>query len=388
MLRRTLFLLTSAIFIPACPGGGGDDTTAGGTSTSGAASSGTTGDATTTDATSTSTPTSSTTGSPTTDGTTGDATTGGSTGPICDPGGLNCVCDMGACEQGLVCDDGVCVAGLDCGAIPAGPFDVEPVFGGYAKSEDLAFDGAGNLALKRDGEVVLVTADQQEALLADGLPQVYGTRFATNGDLLLALPQQGVLQAIAPDGTATDVAAGLQSPNGVYVDPTGGVWLTEFGGSRVVRFDAQWNKATVYEGPLAASANGVVLDPARGLLFFTNYGAGRLLKIAVDAQGVPDGEPVEVAAVAGAKLDGLALDACGHVYAVDQGNGHLFRVRLDAQGAAAGDPEQLAVFPKNVANAQFGAGPGFDPESLYAAGNPGDVYRVAVGVPGAPIGLP
>lgn len=279
-------------------------------------------------------------------------------------------------------------AGIECAEVPNGPFAPELVWSGYDGSEDLAFDGAGKLALKRQGEVVLVTADQQETTLAGDLPQVYGTRYAATGDLLLALPQQGTLQAISPGGVITEVAAGLQGPNGVYVDPSGGVWLTEFGGSRVVRFAADFTKTTVFEGPEASTANGVVLDPQRGLLFFTNYGAGRLLSVAVDDQGAPMGPPAEVAVVMGAVLDGLTLDACGNVYAVDQGGSQLVRVLLDAGGAAIAAPEVVATFPSNVANAQFGQGPGFEPESLYLAGNPGDVYRVAVGVPGAPIGLP
>jgi hypothetical protein len=70
---------------------------------------------------------------------------------------------------------------------------------------------------------------------------------------------------------------------------------------------------------------------------------------------------------------------------VDQGNSRLYRFTLDAAGALVGEPELLANFPQNVANAQFGSGTGFNPNSLYAAGNPGVVYEVPVGVPGAPV---
>ena len=53
-----------------------------------------------------------------------------------------------------------------------------------------------------------------------------------------------------------------------------------------------------------------------------------------------------------------------------------------------GAPELLATFPENVANAQFGSGDGFDPETLYVAGVPGSVYSIAAGVPGAPVPTP
>ncbi|PCC70808.1 Sugar lactone lactonase YvrE [Nannocystis exedens] len=367
-------LLTSAPLVPAC-GDDGSQTTADTTSTS---------DATTTDATST-TDTTSTTGPttgtseqtttgdpPTTSLTTTEATTSTST---TDP-------ETSTTTDGTTGDD------LDCMTIEPGPFTPELIGEGYDGSEDLGFDGKGGLALKRGDTVVIVTAEMLETDLAGGFPQVYGTRFATTGELLVALPQSGDLQGITTDGMVGDLAGGLQSPNGLYVDPAGRVWLTEFGGSRVVRFDAQFNKSTVYEGPMASSANGVVLDEARNLLFFTNYGAGRVLKLEVDDLGEPVGEPSEVLTVPGARLDGLALDQCGNIYAVDQGDSRLFRGLLDAEAQLVGQPELLAEFASNVANAQFGWGVGWDPESLYLSGNPGDLYRLPVGIAGAPIGLP
>ncbi|MCY1011337.1 gluconolactonase [Nannocystis pusilla] len=369
-------LLTLAPLSPAC-GDSGGQTTADTTSTS---------DATTTDATSTTSDTTSTaeptTGTsepstttgepPTTSLTSTDATTSTSTTePV-----------TSTSTDGTTGDD------LDCVTIAPGPFTPELIAGGFDGSEDLGFDGQGGLALKRGDTVVIVTGEMLETDLAGGFPQVYGTRFATTGELLVALPQSGDLQAIAGDGAVTDLAGGLVSPNGLYVDPAGRVWLTEFGGSRVVRFDAQFNKTTVYEGPMAASANGVVLDEARSLLFFTNYGAGRVLKLAVDDLGEAVGEPSEVLTVPGARLDGLVLDQCGNIYAVDQGGSRLFRGILDTEAALVGQPELLAEFDSNVANAQFGWGVGWDPESLYLSGNPGDLYRLPVGITGAPIGLP
>ena len=97
---------------------------------------------------------------------------------------------------------------------------------------------------------------------------------------------------------------------------------------------------------------------------------------------------MEVITIQNAKLDGLVMDACGNLYVVDQGASDIYRVKLDAAGAAMGNAELMASFPKNVANAQFGSGDGFDPMTLYVAGNPGTVYSIAVGVPGAPVPTP
>lgn len=365
------FSLTVVLLVPAC-GDDGDATTAN-TDTDPTSSS-------TTDADPTTGTTTSTTGTSEDDPTTAPTSSATSTGD--DPATSTTEPATSSTTDDQTTGD------LDCVTIMPGPFTPELVGGGYDGSEDLAFDGAGGLALKRDDAVVIVTADLQETQLTSGLPQVFGTRFATSGDLLVALPQSGDLLAIAGDGTTSDLAGNLDSPNGLFVDTTGRVWLTEFGGSRVIRFDAEFTPTTVYEGTMASTANGVVLDEERALLFFTNYGAGRLLKLALDDFGEAIGEPVEVLAVPGAALDGLALDACGNVYAVDQGNGRLFRGILDGEAELVGQPELLAEFDSGVANAQFGRGPGWDPESLYLSGNPGDLWRVAIGVEGAPIGLP
>lgn len=375
MASRALFLaiLTPLLASPLALGCGGEgsdttaDTTTTGTTSTSTTEASTEPPGTSTEAPTTSSPTTSTSASTTT---TEAMTTGTSTGTT---------------------TEATTGAGLDCAAIPMAPELAAPEYlgGGFNGSEDLGFDGAGGLALKGGEQVEIVDADFNTSLLATGLPQVYGTRFAINGDLLIALPQSGKLQAITPEGMVSDVATDLESPNGLYVDPSGAVWLTEFGGSQVVRFDAEFkNKVPVYQGPDAASANGVVYDPDRGLLFFTNYGAGRLLKLEVNDEGEANGPAVEIATIPGAALDGLVLDACGNLYVVDQGNSRLYRAWLDAQVEIVGEPELLAEFDDNVANAQFGWGEGWEPESLYVIGNPGSLYRLAVGVPGAPIGLP
>ena len=127
------------------------------------------------------------------------------------------------------------------------------------------------------------------------------------------------------------------------------------------------------------SPNGVVLDESRDLLFFTSYSQGRLFK--TDPAG--GGAVTEIGQINGAALDGLALDACGNVYAVDQGNSRLYRFDLDPNANLVGEPVMLAQFPNNVANAQFGVGAGWNATSLYAAGNPGVVFELPVGVTGA-----
>ncbi|MCR9161273.1 MAG: SMP-30/gluconolactonase/LRE family protein [Nannocystaceae bacterium] len=275
---------------------------------------------------------------------------------------------------------------FDCGAIPAGPFAPVEVFSGFNGSEDLAFDGQGGMAGKNGGDVIVVDAAGTEiASYADPGP-AYGLRFTADGDLLVAHFQSGVISQIAPDGSSSDFATGIAGVNGLYPDFDGNVWATDF--SRVVRFDSSGTPTTIVSGADGAGANGIIYDPDRGVAFFTNYLIGRLAKVEIGADGSP-GAITELATVASARFDGLSLDICGNLYAVDNGNARIYRLALDADANAVGEATDIVDGNmQNIANAQFGRGEGFEETSLYAAGNPGVVYQLDVGVPGGPIPLP
>ncbi len=275
---------------------------------------------------------------------------------------------------------------FDCDAIPAGPFAPVEQFSGFNGSEDLAFDGQGGMAGKNGGNVIVVdSAGTEIASYSDPGP-AYGLRFTADGNILVAHFQTGVISQIAPDGSSSDLATGIGGVNGLYPDFDGNVWATDF--SRVVRYDAAGTPTTIVSGGDGSGANGIIYDPDRGVAFFTNYGAGRLAKVDIGADGSP-GAVTALATVPGALFDGLSLDVCGNLYAVDNGNARVYRLSLDADANAIGEATDIVDGNmQNIANAQFGRGDGFEETSLYAAGNPGVVYRIDVGVPGAPIPLP
>jgi sugar lactone lactonase YvrE len=272
-------------------------------------------------------------------------------------------------------------SGPDCSVLGPAPIKPAPVTDILQGSEDLAFDGKGNIAAKDGDNIVLLDAMGMTTVLAPLSGTVYGVRYRSNGDLLAALPTQGKIVQITPGGDVSDFVTGLASPNGIYPDLDDNVWVTQFGGNKVTRINPDKTMDDIVTGNDADAANGVVFDKARSLLFYTNYQAGMVRSVKVP----PSGAPAVVATIAGAKLDGLVMDACGNLYVVNQGGNEMYRIKLDAAGAAVGEPELLAGFPKNVANAQFGSGPGFDAMTLYAVGAPGSIYAVPVGVPGAPI---
>ncbi len=358
-MRLTLMTLCAALAV-GCGDNGGDATTSAASGSTGASS----GDAPTGGGTSS-----------------GDAPT---TGVDTSGGGTSTGAPETGSETGSSGEPGTTGDALDCEAVVDGQVAPQKVFVGYEGSEDLAFDGQGGLALKKDGNVVVVRADMSETVLAMAVPPAYGTRYLSDGRLLVALPQAGKLIAVDPRGQVSDFLTMVQGPNGIFPDLAGDVWISEFGGSRVLRVGADPQPKVIVMGQDASSANGVVFDPQRSLLFYTNYQSGQIRRVAIDGQGEP-AAPELVTEIAGASPDGLTLDACGYLYVVDQGNDTLYRVLLDAVGEATADASVLAVFASNVANAQFGVGEGFDDHTIYLAGNPGDVYAVTVEFPGAAI---
>ncbi|HFE47606.1 MAG TPA: gluconolactonase [Nannocystis exedens] len=271
--------------------------------------------------------------------------------------------------------------GFDCDALLEGPFEPIQVSSAFDGSEDIAFNGKGLLAGKRGDDLLLIDAMGVETVLAGGIPKAYGLRYRSDGTLIVALPGEGRLIEVSPSGDVSELLTDLGGPNGVYVDTLDRVWITEFGGNAVIRLGVDNTLTTIVQGADAAAANGIVYDPERELLFYTNYQAG--LVRSVQFVGDEPGAPTVVTSIDGSP-DGLVLDACGNLYVVDQGNSRLYRVLLDAEGAALGDPTLLAELTTNVANAQFG-GAGFEPLALYLGGNPGVIYRLDLMVGGAPI---
>lgn len=349
--------------LTACPAD--DDGT--GTGTTSGTSSGSATDPTTTTEDPTTAPGSSEGSTTTTaaDTTTGDTTTADTTGTTGDTD----------------------TAGFDCTTVPAGPFAAERIlmdvpFQTFAEggAEDLGFDGQGHIAARGQGNAyLLVSADGTFEEFANDSDDTYGLRFLANGDVVAAAYQAGEILRVTPDGNVSTFADGVGGVNGLFPDSMGGVWYTNF--AEVGYITADGNDISVISP--ASAANGIFFDEARQIVFFTNYQSGALRKADL-VDGVAQA-PVDLGEIPGAP-DGITLDVCGNLYANDQAGSEMYRLFLDDAAMPIGEPEILVEggFPTNVANAQFGSGDGWEPTSLYAIGVGGGLYRVDVGVPGAP----
>jgi hypothetical protein len=263
-------------------------------------------------------------------------------------------------------------------------------------SEDLAMSGNSTL-VGRNG-TGLVEVDGGAATMPYPLAEPFtsttlGLRYRADGDLLAAQYDTGELLRIQPGGEVDVFFDGLDTPNGIYPDADGYVWVTEYGGYRVRRIDPDGNDDTIIaEGAAtAAGANGIIYDDLRQIVFWTKYDDSELWRAPIADDGTP-GAAVLVTDLEGFS-DGLALDVCGHVYVVDQGadvaiQTRIDRVFLDGDGNHVETEEIVSAgeLTASVANAQFGYGDGFELEdALYAVGNPGRVFRIHVQITGHPI---
>jgi sugar lactone lactonase YvrE len=221
--------------------------------------------------------------------------------------------------------------------------------------------------------------------IATGVPAIYGLRYLDNGLLVAASYTDGRVIELST-GVVVDYVTDIDGINGVQPDFEGRVWATNF--SQVLLID-DTPMATPVVDP-APSANGIVYDPDRARIFFTDYGDGTVNQADVDKMGNVGTATMLVDLGATTSPDGMALDECGNLYVVDQGGNMIYRVFLDADANVVGLPEELLAdtTPTNIANAQFGVGAGFDATTLYAIGTPGVLYAVEVGVAGAPVPVP
>jgi hypothetical protein len=348
-------------------GGGGvvDDTGTGGGSATGGDATGDAGTATTdpTDPTNPSDPTTTDPTDPTGPGDSGDTTDTGSV--------------------------------ADCDMIFRGPYTVTGFGPMLADAEDLSFDGAGAFVGLDGTDLVAVDPTEGSTTIATGVPPLYGIRHLLDGRIVGAAYETSQLITIAPNGTIDILVPDMLSlPNGVYPDRAGIIWFTDFTGNFLARVDDDGLNGTLIRNDAETfQANGIVFDEDRSMLFWATYGPGQVWRMAIDGGNNPVGEPVEVAALAGAMLDGVVLDECGNLYVVDQAGGgpsSLFRLFLDATGNLT-EQEVIAGpgdFSANMANAQFAAGAAWAAEgldtSLFVTGLGGVVERVDVQVHGAP----
>lgn len=297
----------------------------------------------------------------------------------------------------------------ECDSLFRGPYDVISLGNRFVSeneggAEDLAPDGHGGFVGRSGGGLVRLDVTGATLGMVDDpgfvvselvesptfASRTLGLRFASTGDLLLAQLDDGELRSMAPDGSVETLVDQVGFPNGIYVDPDDVVYFTDFTANSVRRFPLADPGAGI-EIAQVNQANGVYYDPLRRLAFAVSYANGDLFRIPLAEDGTP-GAAVLVTTLGGA-IDGLNMDVCGNLYAVDNNNGgpnRLLRVFMDDLGEMSEVEEIAGGLDGALANPLWGNGAAYGDfqTALFLTGVPGDIYYVDVQITGAPAATP
>ncbi len=172
---------------------------------------------------------------------------------------------------------------VDCTGLVALPVTATSI-SGFSGSEDFAFDADGNLVSNKDGSVTKQPKTGSGTLLIGGFGDTAGTRYLSNGDLVIADVSNGTLKRIKPDGETSDILAGFSYPNGVEVDEQDFVYVAEHDAGQIRRVNPDTGEFTVIATGLT-NPNGLSFSPDYRTLYVNSFGGGTVHKVTVDDSG-------------------------------------------------------------------------------------------------------
>lgn len=293
----------------------------------------------------------------------------------------------------------------ECDSLARGPYDIVgqgTLFEPEADNdgpEDMAADGQGGFIARSGTRLfrldvtggTLGTPNDPGFFVSELLDSplfgsaTLGIRYAPSGNLILAQGDDDVIRSMSPDGMLTTIVEGIDLPNGVFVDNDGFAWYTEFLANGVWRVDLAGGAPTMIA--MSPQPNGIHYDPLRQMVFYPNFMSGELWGVAIGDDGTA-AQPVLVTTVEGGTVDGLAMDVCGNLYAVDNaGPVRLLRVFMDDFGMMTEAVEEIAVGLGQQANATFGVGAAYGAfeTAIFLTGLPGEIEYVDVHITGAAV---
>lgn len=254
--------------------------------------------------------------------------------------------------------------------------------------ENLAFDGRGGLLVSKtlfagNGSVERVTPDGAVKTLlpvyGPGALSVRGNELYVNTghittDGLLGLKTGTIDIHDFGTGKRRTWATGLTMPDGGTVLPNGdAVISTLIGPKRGLWLVRKENPVAPERfGPGLLGPNGMVVGHDDRTLYVANTGDPDFQIAAIDLAN-PSAAPKKIRLQAPWPLnivDDLTIGADGRLYTAGE-HGIVYRVDPDSGATCA-----IATGVHLGSSVRFGAGPGWDPESLYSTGFDGAVRRL------------
>lgn len=243
-------------------------------------------------------------------------------------------------------------------------------------SEGIAFDNKGNMFVtsSKKGLILKISAAGvvDKNPFASGLNTPEAIAFDKGGNLWVA-EYGGYVKQFSPSGVLLDSFSGFNGPNGLAVHSNGTVFFS-CTGSRDV-YQIQNRKVTSLfkiGSAYVSSPNGMALSRDEKTLYIVElqqasyFGvAGAIHKVTLDASANYVSKTKLTPSQSLPTLDGIAIDVNGQLY-VSYNKKDIARVNPET-GAVTVLYQSSKVgsdlsWPANIA---FGAGTGFDPETLY-----------------------
>ncbi|MGI8889789.1 MAG: virginiamycin B lyase family protein [Chthoniobacterales bacterium] len=181
-------------------------------------------------------------------------------------------------------------------------------------------DSAGNLYVA-DGttnEIVKIAPDGTQTIFATGLNAPKDLALDPSGNLFVANSGTNSVLQIAPDGSKTTFASGLHGPRGVAFDSTGNLFVSNKGTNTIVKIASDGMKSTFVSAGLN-SPGGLAFD-ATGNLLVADTGSDTIVRVA------PDGT---TSALVSTGLNGptdVAVDGLGNLLVADSGSNSILKV--------------------------------------------------------------
>lgn len=241
-----------------------------------------------------------------------------------------------------------------CEALPAPPLVGRRL--DLPATEDLDFDDYGHLVGSDYHSLIWSRRDGARGPVIPGIETPAGLRFLADDSLVVAAVTTGQVLRLFPDGGRISLLDGLNWPNGLAIAPDGRVMVAELSGGRV------WAVGPSGEAPEVLATierpNGLWADDD-ALLVSTMTGEGTIWRVPF-AGGAPERAWDGIGA---GHLDGLARDACGHLYVADYEGHRLLRLREDGGEEVLIDRTDDGSFLPGL---RFGSGRGgFEADRLY-----------------------
>lgn len=269
------------------------------------------------------------------------------------------------------------------------PGTVEVFYTGFARSEGAAFGPDGLLYVTADNALWRFTADGTPTRVVElsqalGLaPTPTGLAVARQGEPYPPTLVDGGLTLVEGSGQVTELSTAIESGNAVMRLDSGDFIVADNIAAKL-QLVTTTGETRLLDADVP-SPNGLGYSPDHRNIYVasTFTTRGQLTRFDVGADGLPVAASATVIAELGPRStpDGIVIDAKGRVYVAANLQSKLVRV-----DPATGEKRDVITGLNSPASMAFGAGPGFDPCSLYVTSLFGPmVYRVVLDGPGLPM---